>query len=412
MGKKKERRAALAALEEARTEHARLLAQVEKAQAKAERRAAKLRALEARLFELQQQTHDPAAGRLGQAPAGDEALRDARLIVNPTAGGVDGDAEKVTEIVACLRAHGIRADLGLKTSGKAARELAQEAVDQEQELVIVAAGDGTLEEVALTLLHSKTALGILPVGTSNNLARSLGIPLALDDAYALLGMGATRLIDVARVRVEGGDGASACFVETGGVGLTAIMIPAGQALRKQRWTDVSRFFRKVLDVHPDPLALELASGEIVPVQSQVVTVSNAPLGAVNILLAPEAKMDDGLLDVTVYEDMSRTDLLAYFLAASRGEPARHPSVRTYRVERVTIRSPHPISAHADKEELPEALAFTFEAVPKALRVVAGQGVALTLPVEAVPSVPPLAGPQTDEHRKANGRRAQPAAESA
>lgn len=402
MTKPKRRRQALEALNKTRAQHGRALQKLEKARGRVKKRTRQLRQLEARLFALEQQARAPETARLGQALVGDHGLRRARLIVNPTAGGIDGDAAKISEIVQRLRAHGILAELSLKTSGKAARVLAKEAADAGLDLVIAAGGDGTIEDVALALINHDTDLGILPVGTSNNLARSLGIPLGLEDACTLLGMGVTRLIDVGRVTPEAGD--SELFLETAGVGLTSIIIPAGQALRKRRWSKVSHFVSKVFDVHGDPLALELASGEMVPVQSQLVTVSNAPLGAINVLLAPEARMDDGLLDVTVYEDMSRAELLAYFLAASHGHPARDPKVRTYRVERVTIRAPQPIAAHADKNALPEARAYTFEAVPKSLRIIAGQGLALTIPVEAVPAVPPLAGKPKDDDQRENGDR--------
>jgi hypothetical protein len=106
-------------------------------------------------------------------------------------------------------------------------------------------------------------------------------------------------------------------------------------------------------------------------------------------------MDDGLLDVTVYEDMSRTDVLAYFMAASHGEPVEHPKVTRYQAKRAILRSTQPIPAHSDKDPLEPAKAFRFEVIPGAVSVIAGHGVALTVPVESVPSVPPLTGPQKE-----------------
>src|SRR5689334_22347510 len=110
------------ALEEARAEHVEMLKKVVKARTKLERRSRKLQALETRMAELARRAYSPDDGRLGQATAGDH-LRSAYLIFNPDAGGNDGNGNKqLDKIVRRLRAHGIRAEIGLKTSGKAVRE--------------------------------------------------------------------------------------------------------------------------------------------------------------------------------------------------------------------------------------------------------------------------------------------------
>ena len=125
-------------LEAVRERYDRLLAKIDKARKKADKRTRKLHALEARSLELEQRLRDETQARLGQADTDHAGLRPARLIVNPTSGAMDNDAGKIETIVTRLRAHGFVADLTLKTSGKAARELAKDAVDNKEELVIVA----------------------------------------------------------------------------------------------------------------------------------------------------------------------------------------------------------------------------------------------------------------------------------
>src|SRR6185503_19718172 len=108
-------------------------------------------------------------------------LEPARLIFDPPPGhGPDDNAARLREIVECLRAHGIDARIGLRTSGMSALSLALDAVRSGHPLVVVAAGDGTIETVASQMVGSATALGIVPVGNDNNLARSLGVPLDID----------------------------------------------------------------------------------------------------------------------------------------------------------------------------------------------------------------------------------------
>src|SRR5262245_20809425 len=119
------------ALEEVRAEHVEMLKKVVRARTKLEKRSRKLQALETRMAGLARRAYSPDDGRLGQATAGADQLRSAWLIFNPDAGGNDGNGNKrLDKIVRRLRAHGIRAEIGLKTSGKAVRELAKELSSQ------------------------------------------------------------------------------------------------------------------------------------------------------------------------------------------------------------------------------------------------------------------------------------------
>src|SRR5262249_25335705 len=116
---KKERRELAKSLKQARTKHVELLKKVEKSRAKFEKRTRKLQAIEAEIAELTRLTYQPQAHRLGQAAAGDDNLRPARLIFNPNSGANGASAKQLEKIIGSLRAHGIRAEIGLKTSGKA-----------------------------------------------------------------------------------------------------------------------------------------------------------------------------------------------------------------------------------------------------------------------------------------------------
>jgi YegS/Rv2252/BmrU family lipid kinase len=314
------------------------------------------------------------------------------LIYNPKSGGNVRDAHPLEKIVGLLRAHGIRAEIGIKTSGKTARKLAKAAADNREELVIVAGGDGTIEDVATQLIGTPTALGILPMGTMNNLARSLGIPLDLNDACALLGAGSTRQIDVGHIHADAQPDVE-YFLETAGVGLTAIAIPAGQAAEKGKWAKLPLALRKMFDAQPYPVEVQLDSGETIKVNSQMVTVSNSPLMGRNILIAPDAKMDDGVLDIAVYDGMGKAELLSYFMSASNGTRTYNPKIKFYRSRKVVIRSDQPVEAHSDKDVILGKQTLEIEVVPQGLSAIVGQGFALTLPATVVPSIPPLTGPQ-------------------
>jgi diacylglycerol kinase (ATP) len=379
-------------LARAQRKQAKQFKKTEVARSQLEKARLKLHTLEAALAALvrpHDATYTPTNGLISPQPA---KLRRARVIFNPQSkGAVDGTC-RPEQIADCLRGYGIEAEITLKTSGKIARELAKTAAKQGMDLVIVAAGDGTIEDVAGQLVGTKTALGIIPIGTMNNLARSLGVPLNLEDACALLGTGITRHIDVGRITTTDKP-KGVYFLEMAGVGLSALAAPLGQDAEKSRWTKLVEGLSKALAFKGADVAITCDDGEEFQTHTQVVTVSNAPLFAENMLVGPDAKLDDGLLDVAFYAGMSHTDLERHFMAIANGKRVDDPRIAFRRVRRIRICASEPLAANADLHVLAPQQVWEIAITPSALSAVVGKGIGLDLPVEAVPSVPPLAGPQ-------------------
>jgi len=383
MTKKPKSRAQLSeAIEAARSKQKRLLKKVASTQAKLEKRTRRLRRVEAQLAQLERRSHAERSTGNARAQAGNGKLKPIHVIYNPKSGG----AQDITleSIIAALRSHGLRADVDVKTSARDARERASVAADNEESLVIVAGGDSTVEEVAPALCGTKTALGILPIGTMNNIARSLGVPLELDDACALLAAGSTRRIDMGHIITEGKKGAD-YFLETAGLGLTAIAFSAGKAAQKGPLAGLPRALQKFFDSKPDAVEVELDDGQKVVASAQLVTVSNAPLMGLNFLIAPDAKMDDGLLDIAIYDGMGKAELVDYFMAMKDGKRAENPRVRFFRSRIVRIKAATALAVDSDKNPLADERSLQIEVLPQALSMVVGRGIALTLPVEAAPA---------------------------
>jgi diacylglycerol kinase (ATP) len=117
-------------------------------------------------------------------------------------------------------------------------------------------------------------------------------------------------------------------------------------------------------------------------RTSIVTVANAPMMGHNLLVAPDARMDDGLLDVAVYDGMGDADLIKHLkgIANGGGEP-----VPSYKTRRVRVTSDTPLPANADDKEAPPGrIAIEIEVVPRALSVIVGNGIGLSVPVEATP----------------------------
>ena len=361
-------------------QHQIVLTKVEKTVARLERRKAKLQTIEARIAALEHRLSEPR--KQGRPDTnGSEGLRHARLIFNPTSGPDDKDnADRLKQIVTALRLHGIEAHIGLKTSGKMARHLARQAARSDHSLVIVAAGDGTIEEVASQLIGTRSVLGIVPIGTMNNLARSLGVPLDIDAACALIAMGTTRHIDIGRVFSDDKPEAR-YFLECAGVGLNAIGAMLGQDYEKGRWWSLRNGLRKYFESKPGTMRVEIDDTTI-EASTRMVTVSNSPLMGNNMLAAPGAKMDDGWLDVCLYDGMGDATLAKHFMAASLGAPE---DTRLYRARKVRIISEQPMLSNTDTNVVPEQPVVEIEIVPKALSVIVGNGIGLSLPVESAPA---------------------------
>ena len=384
--KKKSQSALFGALVKQQGKHKALLARVEKSSSRLEQRKSRLQALEEKIADLEQRLSEPRKGRLGKRSPRDGELKRARLIFNPASGRDDEDnAARLSKLVSGLRAHGIEARVGLKTSGSAARKLAREAVKAGEKLVVVAGGDGTLGDVAAELAGTSTVLGIVPTGTMNNVARSLGVPLEINDACALIGMGTTRHIDMGRV-ISNGDSKAEYFLECAGVGVSAIAAMGGQAFEKKRWRVVPKALRKFFEAKPGAMRVEM-DGDVVDASTQIVTISNAPLMGNQMLAVPGAKMDDGLLDVQVYDGMGDAALVKHFKAASSGSPLK---IKTYQVRHVRITSQEPVLVNSDMNVTPEQHVIEMEVVPAALSVIVGNGIGLSVPVESAPDAPPFA----------------------
>jgi diacylglycerol kinase family enzyme len=153
------------------------------------------------------------------------------LILNPVAGRsllaeTQEEPQSIEEeICSALRVYHFEPEVWYTTLEDPGERMARTAVDEHIDLVIAAGGDGTVHAVASGLIGGESTLGIIPVGTMNNLARSLGIPLSVEAACTALAWGETCTIDVGLINGQ-------VFLEVAGIGLEASLFPAGEELKK------------------------------------------------------------------------------------------------------------------------------------------------------------------------------------
>ena len=242
----------------------------------------------------------------------------------------------------------------------AVRAQAADAVAGEYDLVVAAGGDGTVGIVAGILLGSRTALGILPLGSVMNVARSLGIPRDQEAAADALAGG-----DV--VRIDVGEVAGEPFYESGSVGMNAAMFREAQRFDDGDWASLARTLWVAFRYRPARMTIEL-DDEVVRTRALMVTISNGPYTGAGMTVAPGARLDDGQFDVRVFRRFSKLRLLRHLVSIAFGRRRYAPEVDTYRSRKVRIESRTPLPARADSRDL-GSTPVEFATRPQALRVV-------------------------------------------
>jgi diacylglycerol kinase (ATP) len=279
--------------------------------------------------------------------AGGRETRRIRVICNPTAGakgGLPTNRGGPEEVREAMSRYGLGEELVESSSEEDAVRLAREAVESGYDVVAAAGGDGTVGTVAEQLIGTDTALGVLPLGSLMNVARSLEIPRELDAAAEVIANGTVRQVDV-------GVANGTLFYEVASVGLSAAIFGEAQRVDEGEYRGIVSALRALIEFTPHRVTIKLGSGETVATHAFLVVVANGPYTGFGFTVAPEAKLADGKFDIVVFRRFSKTELVRHFVSIALGRRAYNPKVSTYRSERVTIESRHPLPARADATDL-------------------------------------------------------------
>jgi diacylglycerol kinase (ATP) len=298
----------------------------------------------------------------GPLPA-DRTRRWARLLVNPTS-GAQGALAQLPTILNALEQVGMQAVVSFTSPERSTTDLAAQAARERYDLVVAVGGDGTVSAIAQGLLGTDTPLGIVPMGTYNNIARSLGIPAHLDDVVKVLLHGQPWRIDSATVN-------GAPFMEVAGVGLDASLFPVAEEIKSGAWSALPEAIQTLGAYRPRKLRIEFSDGSHVTTRPLLAMVSNMPYFGVGFAIAPTARPDSGQLVLSVFEDMTKLQLLGYFAAVANGGKVEEPRIVTYRGPsfRIATVARRAIPVQADGQVVGET-PVVFAVRPHALTVIA------------------------------------------
>jgi YegS/Rv2252/BmrU family lipid kinase len=283
------------------------------------------------------------------------------LIVNPHAGG--GRApRRLPAVQAALQAGGADCDTRFTESLDHARELARGAVASGR-VAVAFGGDGLIGAVAGALRGTEGTLGVLPGGRGNDFARVLGLPAEPEAAAAVLLDGSPRPVDLG----ETGEGASFVGIASCGFDSDANRIANQATLVRGNLVYAYGALRALAAWKPANFVVTVDDAPPRRFTGYSVAAANSKSYGGGMLMAPDASLEDGLLDVVISSQVGKLRFLALLPTVFRGEHVNQPQVTVLRGRQVTISADRPFTVYADGDPIAE-LPATIRAVPHAVRV--------------------------------------------
>jgi diacylglycerol kinase (ATP) len=285
-------------------------------------------------------------------PAEDEDMPLPAVVVNPTK--VDGDARD--RIAAVCTDLGWSEPLWLETTvDDPGTGQARAAVDKGADVVLACGGDGTVRAVAQALAGTGVAMGLVPQGTGNLLAKTLGTPLELVPAVRVALTGDDRAIDVGRVRVDGGE-EEHVFLVMAGTGFDAAIMentPEGLKSRVGPLAYVVSGLRAMRG-RRTRVTLTFDDGEPLRRGTRTVLVGNSGTLLGGLVLMPAATIDDGLLDIV---NLAPKGLAGWVAVAARVASRRrrgHERVEHWQAGTIVIEADEPQPSQIDGDPIGDA----------------------------------------------------------
>ena len=228
-----------------------------------------------------------------------------------------------------------------------ARELARRAPGA---VIVAVGGDGTVNEVANGIVGLDKTLGVIPAGSGNDFIKAIGVPKKTDKALEILLAGKSRRIDVGTVAFGDSNPPGRYFVNGVGVGLdaavakrtTEITYIGGTAvyllaILQTMWTYRSPNFERVID--------SVSSSS----RNLLIAIGNGPCAGGGFFLTPDAKVDDGLLDLCIVEDVSVSEILRLIPKVMTATHHHAKGIRLLKARTIVLSSDRQFYVHADGE---------------------------------------------------------------
>ena len=263
-----------------------------------------------------------------------------------------------------------------------AEELARRAAAEGYDHVIAVGGDGTVNEVARSLVHTNTALAIVPSGSGNGLARHLLIPMDIEKALDVINANVMTELDYGLINDKP-------FFCTCGVGFDAfISLKFAESGSRGLKTYLEKTLVDGLRYKPETYRIYIGGeeeGEMQEIDAFLIACANASQYGNNAYIAPDASMKDGLLDVIVLQPFSMLEAPIVAMQLFQRTLPNNSHVKIYRTKRLCIERTSAGPAHCDGDPYDTTARINVELVPAGLRAIINEKALVTPPTSSVQS---------------------------
>jgi diacylglycerol kinase (ATP) len=274
----------------------------------------------------------------------------AKLIFNPGAGTTGESPVQLMDVLKAMQACKIVPETFLVEPGCDLPGMIRDALTREIKMFIVCGGDGTISAAARALAGTSATLGIIPLGTQNNTALSLGIPTDIPAAISILRNGRRIKVDVGMATCEN---TVTPFLEVCSVGLVSTLFPSADDIQHGNLARIGDFLTSLVNSPPADIHLFMDGKKEIHALGHVVLVSNMPIIGLHYQVGSASSFGDGLLDILFFADLSKMDLLGYvFQGVGEGKP-EDERIQHYHVRRVEIDTTPVMPVMADGSPLGE-----------------------------------------------------------
>lgn len=244
-----------------------------------------------------------------------------------------------------------------------ASEIAAQAAAEHTDIVVAIGGDGTINEIGRAIIHTNTAMGIIPCGSGNGLARHLQIPMEPKKAVDIINDGVTDIIDYGKIN-------NVPFFCTCGVGFDAfVSLKFSQAGRRGPLTYLEQTLRESLKYRPEVYELEMDGNPSARYKAFLIACGNASQYGNNAYIAPKATLNDGLLDVTILEPFTVLDVPALSFQLFNKTINQNSRIKTFQCKSLRIHRTKPGVVHFDGDPMMAGEDVEVAIVQKELKVI-------------------------------------------